>query len=1314
MLNKKCIAGLEVVLMIVGMFAFSFMLADVVPVVSAAAIVSNPSMCCERTVGETYCVNTDEANCDANFKKSPTSCESTSYCKLGTCYDSEEGICMENTPKKVCDEEAGAWDERGVDDVPQCQLGCCLIADQAAFVPLVRCKRLSSFFGVANNYRTDVNSELQCIALAQSQDMGACVYEKEFERICDFTTRSECSAAQTVEIVNGTGVNVTLSSEKRFYKDYLCSAEELNSVCAKQVKTGCYQGDVYWFDSCGNRENVYAGGSDAEKDKSGNMGNAAEPDEICAANDGSNTNCGNCDYLLGSRCAEWDGVLGIGKPSGADHYCRKTVCTDREGKERKNGESWCVYDGVVGDGKDPAGSRHYREVCVDGDVRVEPCADFRNEVCYEGAISSSDGDFETAACRVNRWQECLNHKEEKDCLNVDRRDCMWLPPVTGMVIGSGEDDGKTFSGPSSSDAEKTFSGGGESAGITGNAIFGGGDDDEEEETAETVTNRPEGICVPDFAPGFDFWQAGDAQGVCNMANAECIVTFEEDLFGEQDCVDNCECLEDEWGEEANAVCSALGDCGASLNYIGKYSDDGYIWKQDDERKYLTEAGDKGGFTGNVISGLVVGAGITGFASSNLILKSSSELAKTQGNIIHSGKLAKDFTAGASTFKPGTKYLITKGTGASPYDIALELNGKGIKRTITNFNSLDELNVFAKEQLGGKQFEIAKSDHLFGQLSVDAAGFADSLLTGLEWGIAVGGLAYMAGGMLGMSENNQAALGLSFGTGTAVWKYLATYGFEAKGIGATYLQPNAFLIGAGVAAIIFIAMYKTEEIVTVSFNCEAWQAPNGGNDCEKCNDPDLPCSEYRCKSLGQNCEIVNEGTEQEQCVDNNPREVNPPVITPYEADLTSGYKYTNVKPSPPSAGFNIVQDGDAPCIKAFTPLEFGISTDEPAQCKVDINHTKDFDSMTSFFGGNNLYLYNHTEKMMLPGAEAFEQSGLKLENGQDMSLFIRCKDKNGNTNDAEYAIRFCVDPSPDNTAPQVSATSIGTGSCVAEDVDTANVDFYINEPAQCKWSHEDQSYSVMQNEMACSTEVYQINALQTYTCSADLSGISRQETDFYVRCRDQPTLANTDRENDRNENKQSYQFSLKGSTALKMKNLMPNGTLFGAVNPTPVGLGVETLFGCDDGKAICYYSESGDDGDYIKFFDTESDDGVHKQTLYFGDGNHRYYFKCVDSGGNVAVESTNFRVDIDVNAPVVARVYEDDEMLKVVTVRESECVYSFNDCDFSFSEGIEMPYANSTTHVAQWKEDKTYYIKCRDEFREDSDCSIIVKPSKNFL
>jgi hypothetical protein len=183
----------------------------------------------------------------------------------------------------------------------------------------------------------------------------------------------------------------------------------------------------------------------------------------------------------------------------------------------------------------------------------------------------------------------------------------------------------------------------------------------------------------------------------------------------------------------------------------------------------------------------------------------------------------------------------------------------------------------------------------------------------------------------------------------------------------------------------------------------------------------------------------------------------------------------------------------------------------------------------------------------------------------------------------------------------------------------------------------------------------------------------------------------------------------------MKNLQPNETVYGSVKPMPVELYAETLFGCDSNKAICYYSMTGAENSYIQFFDTNKDDGIHTQRLDLYGGQHTYFVKCVDSGGNMAVNSTIFTLEIDANAPLIARAYEDSGQLVVITPKESECVYNNENCDFLFLEGTQMPYANSTTHIAEWFADKTYYIKCRDAYRsEPTDCSMIIMPKTNFL
>ncbi len=565
-----------ILLIILGIF--------LVGLVVGAGTLSSPSVCCEKTLNGALCVNIpDESECASGASASPTSCEGTSYCKSGTCYDSSEGICMENVPSNVCNAQGGTWVDKDVDEVAQCQLGCCLIGDQAAFVPLVRCKKLSSFYGVSMNYKQEVVSEIACIAEANAQDMGACVYEEEFARTCRFTTRGDCSAVEEIEVVNASegGSSVTISTEKKFYKDFLCSAEELATECARQTSTTCYQGKVYWIDSCGNRENVYSN----DKDLSWNSGKVAEPEEVCAANDGNSVDCGNCDYLLGARCGEAKGILG--RPDFGNYVCKRTDCVDEFKGKRMNGESWCIHDKPSGEGLDPAGARYYRRICIDGSVVTEPCADFRNEICVQEGIETSEGFFETAACRVNRWQECVLQTRERDCNNTARRDCMWLDSIAGLVVGgggSGGETGATFSGGASGAA---FSGGASAtttSTITGNSIFGGSDDEGDGEPASTNENRGNGICVPYFPPGLKFWESGDSESICSQASLRVVVKYEKKLVGGESCVENCEALEEDWAIKANQICMALGDCGGYVNYEGKYTPDGYEWKIDNKYK----------------------------------------------------------------------------------------------------------------------------------------------------------------------------------------------------------------------------------------------------------------------------------------------------------------------------------------------------------------------------------------------------------------------------------------------------------------------------------------------------------------------------------------------------------------------------------------------------------------------------------------------------------------------------------------------------------------------------------------------------------
>jgi hypothetical protein len=268
--------------------------------------------------------------------------------------------------------------------------------------------------------------------------------------------------------------------------------------------------EVFFVDSCGNLANIYDYSRIKDKtywEKVVPFSDSCNPSKSNA----DSSTCGNCDYFLGSTCKEFKRSEDT-KPAIGNYICKDLSCI-YEGKTYQHGETWCAKSKgtsqiVIGKEKLPdnakeniPGSKYFRLVCYNGEVSVEPCAEYRQEVCIQSEVNG----FKTAGCRVNKWQDCSAQKEKADCENEDRRDCVWV-------------------------GEK---------------------------------------CVPKYAPGFDFWNPeGDGSSSCATANAECTVTYEKKLGGEKTCVSGCECISSSWESNMNKVCSAIGDCGSKVNYIG--------------------------------------------------------------------------------------------------------------------------------------------------------------------------------------------------------------------------------------------------------------------------------------------------------------------------------------------------------------------------------------------------------------------------------------------------------------------------------------------------------------------------------------------------------------------------------------------------------------------------------------------------------------------------------------------------------------------------------------------------------------------------
>jgi hypothetical protein len=540
---------------------------------SAGEIVgrSEATVCCEKTNSGLFCQDVPAEDC-ASDRQPPTACRSTSFCKPGFCYDSTEGTCIDGTPQMVCNDNGGIWN---AEKPPQCERGCCILGDQAAFVTQVRCGRLSSVYGLETNYNPAITNEALCMLTARAEEKGACVYMEGFELTCKLTTRSECENGNFGETTdsgeednsnnennndnsatdndngdnsneNGnnditgnvvdeaTGID---TSTVGFHAGRLCSDDALKTNCYPSEQTVCLPGkeEVYWLDTCGNPANIYDASKASDKNYWAELKDKSESCNPTSSNENSPT-CGNCNYLQGSYCRGASSETS--NPRYGENICASLNCVDESGQERLHGESWCKYDGgLIG----RVGSRHYRIMCVNGKIQTEPCADFRQEECIE----NTERGFSEAACRVNRWQDCTAQTEPLDCLNRDQRDCIWLPGIEFVLMGVAT-NGSSIGANSLAAIEKQV------------------------KEAGGLKNIPQGACVPKIPPGLAHWQGEEAAGICAQANAVCPVTYEKGLVGgDWKPVKHEECLPGGPLEQKRALlCSAMGDCGQKVNFVG--------------------------------------------------------------------------------------------------------------------------------------------------------------------------------------------------------------------------------------------------------------------------------------------------------------------------------------------------------------------------------------------------------------------------------------------------------------------------------------------------------------------------------------------------------------------------------------------------------------------------------------------------------------------------------------------------------------------------------------------------------------------------
>jgi hypothetical protein len=1164
------------------------------PIIPTASAMAEESFkCCQKTVNNSVCQDVlDTARCQQNLQIAPTDCQKTSFCKRGCCENTDQGTFDRGVPQVLCTGPDAKWHDDPNCNIREAAFGCCVLGSRTLFTTQKQCDwqvRSGNGNGSTMDWRGNYN-EAQCVALSMIQEEGACLTGNQG---CKFITKQECIS------LTGSG--------SRFFPNYLCTAPQLNSTCTKTEDTKCFTGkdEVYFVDSCGNRANIY----DSSRVNDANYWSRVfQKNESCGNNavkwNANSPTCGNCfRFGEGSICASKNSS-NI-KPAFGNNFCRDTSCTYK-GQTYKNGESWCVYDGAIGNGDDVVGSRHWKYVCNQGEVQVEPCADFRNQICIQSntfEVNGTNVSFKNANCIANNWRECIDLNSQKG--NVTQ-------------------------------CEKKLNCRLERVNIADKFHFE--------------------ICTPKYPGGFAFANEGEqkaAEQICGMATQTCTVMYKQTFTGGCECVANCDCEKIEFTQKMNDFCRKLGDCGAEVN-------------------------------------------IEGGCSQSYAVKGAPRL--SPADIARLVRLSKPVPGQYAEVENYTEFLEAAGllgpnivTPQQPKEKGLNLMGAGLG--IAGVGYALGMQAPLSMTIGVQSFaEVLGLNPAFGSAMIAAGiGFTvgtmlakmtgaspmGSLVAGLA-GLVAGVAAYAAGG------------GALFGGGGFI------LGDICLSIGAACVIMIIAIIIMIVASLFGGSKCKPKK---VTFTCEPWQPQPGGAECGKCNgDPLKPCSEYRCESLGAACKLINPGTTEEICVEDNARDVNPPMITPNpQFNNLTNTTFSNVSGN----GFSVTGP-EGGCVDAYTNLVWGVNTDEPAQCRFDLQMQDKFEEL-GYALGSNAYVYNHTTAFMLPDPSHGQSQGINYTG--DVRFYIKCRDTHGKETLGFYSVGMCVNQGEDKTPPRITYTEPENSTMVSYFATQQNASIYTNEPSDCRWSLNDTEYPNMENRLNCTHDI-EDSSTYGYECSGNLP-ITGTTNQFYIRCMDQPWLEEVNRSSERNANTQStiYQIN-KPASPISINATAPSGDFEIFNLPTTGKLRVLTSGGGQYPK--CSYRVAG----YSLIQMQTTFQPIHEQEIPWFPGFYNIYVECEDETGDSANTTIQFEIFQDSTAPVVSRIFRNGNSIKFTTSENGDCRYSSNidsGCAFSFNSSSSA--GSGTEHSISSKNGQIYFIKCKDGFGNTPDgCSAVISPA----
>ena len=1002
--------------------------------------------CCERTISGEACRYTQTSNCDVNYKVGEfQTCEDSTFCKPGCCI-SPNGDCSKQVSKGTCDALEGyTFDADATCNIAKCNKGCCVLGGSSCLYSTEKkCGSvLQEYPEIAKDYRP-IGSEQECTNVCRAADKGCCVRD---DGTCKYEARGICT------LPDGTG-------STGFYNEVFCAnaALEQSCECTPHAYKSCVEGseDVYYFDSCGNQEDVAT----------------------------------DCDYGAGDLCSAPDA-------NSDEAYCKSVNCDaannaqpkqnvnvkdneilidDYSANDRRNGESWCLYDGKVGATYDLVGSRYFRSLCLNGESIIEPCKDFREEICAQGDVDTNQGLYRESSCFVNKYSECttlcnsnketdpsspdfeLKVKTDRSCCENPLRSCAWV---------------------------------------------------------NTKPDNSTGICIPGIKPGGKFWpeeNAASTQGTelgqkCGIASRTCEAAWIIPTIGDEYCEKNCECYDNGYLEFVNTYCKGLGDCGAHYNYVGSYDNNGLYrsWTGtpikpggkdplktlEDPNKFNNGQDDDLAVSGD---GLFAGR----FNLEDLYKKSESP------NI----GIGLAGAAGYGALGVGAGLGIAAAAGVGLTTGGILAGGGTVSLMATT--------------AGG-----AAAGAALGTVAGIAA-IAAALIIGV-YGLAKGDrtAVFMAGALAGAT----ALIAVAASALPAVALTTAT-GLTMTGYGA--------IIAAVIAiTFITLSLLESSETRTVQLTCSPWQPPLGGDDCELCDKDDLKqCSEYRCRSLGATCKFIkeNEGTRKGTCYNADPNDVNRPIIQRWDEtfnviskrqDIADRFQIRDFEEGGLEGGYEIMGE-----IPSFSRINFGIQTNELSQCRMGDELKNTYNELTLPFPDTYFSnWHNISIGPLLPGKTyeyyviCRDPSGNPKEEGRTAPFKIRFKTDNGPDLEPPLIIATSV---PNNGKIMADANALLLGLYVDE-----------SSQFSCKYSNQDKDYTLMESNTTCAAAPAE-SILSSYAlCADNLTIVGEEPNVFYFRCADRPVNAQGQAQ-EPNINGGSYIYTVTKSKPLKITQASPQG------------------------------------------------------------------------------------------------------------------------------------------------------------------------------